>query len=63
MPLLVQFTPMERVNPVEEPNYIYDEFSQTVTYTPMSCATSSMKTWLTTKNNKTKTDSGWKKCD
>lgn len=63
MPLLVQFTPYERMDPVVEPNYVYDELSQTVIYTPMSCATSSMKTWMTTKNNKTKTDSGMKKVD
>ena len=63
MPLLVQFTPIERVDPVAEPAYIYDEFSQTVIRNPLSCASNSMKTWMTTKNGKTKTDSGMKKVD
>lgn len=63
LPLLIQFTPYEKMIPVEEPEYIYDELRQIVIRDPITCTTSSMKTWWTNKNGKTKTDTGMKKTD
>ena len=63
LPLLIQFTPYERITPVEESECVYDELNQIVIHTPMTCATSSMKSWWTNKNGKTKMDHGMKKVD
>ena len=63
LPLLIQFTPYERVAPAKEAECVYDEFNQIVIHNPMTCATSSMKTWWTNKNGSKKTDHGMKKVD